>query len=907
MADETKKILLEIDLDVIRSAKSLNELKALQKSFNDELGKTEIGTQQYKKLEAQSILVTKEISKLKDSTKQLSSEIGTQKGSLRDLQSEYNKYSKALRETAPGNDVLGLSFEDAQKKALGLKTEIKDFEASLGNFQGNVGNYGTALKDASAQSGIFAKESQQVAQVQQQVSAGLNLAKVGFTSLKGAIISTGIGALILLLVSLVSYLKDTEQGGDALAKVLRVVGIVVQEITKLFVAIGEAIFEVGSKYFPILLEAVEEVINKGLYPFVKAIDLVGKGLEAIGLESAGESVQGFSKTVEGATTSVKKWVNGLIEVGSEIADLEDSLEDLQIKNQIVNSKLQTSVEQNLKALKNRTLSYQESSDLITKIAAAESEILKNNTKEIQQETDIQRKIFISQANDKAKAQDTFNKLLSGEIDAIEAISKLDGTNTAGTIKNIADVIVKQEDANRQFILLDTKLNNERDKLEEERKAKQAKAQDERFKSLQVEFDYEELLAQKRIALIDYQLKYSKLSIDERSRLTQEKNNELVNLEKKSLDIALQNIKLTQTERLILTEQTNQKIYAWSVQLEQDNKAINAQSLEDQKALDESLINLDISRTNRIIESNKKKIDNQKTSDEDRLALIDINLELELEKEEYRIAKLLESEDLLQADKIRIQEEAHAKQVQLTQDAEDQKQKALLKTKQINDSVEIAKLNIAKSTLGSIAALFDQQTAGYKALASAQALINTYQASTAALKSGSVISPVFGIISAGAAVLNGLASVAKINGVKFEQGGVWGGGSKQGIIGGNYHSNGGTKFYGTDGSMFEAERDELLTIVNRRDTKRLRGLSEANSFHGKPFFQDGGVHAPNYFADGGMVARSVSQPVFQQQESFDQMVRFAQSIPAPIVGVKEILTVADKRGQVRVDANLTRKQ
>jgi hypothetical protein len=62
----------------------------------------------------------------------------------------------------------------------------------------------------------------------------------------------------------------------------------------------------------------------------------------------------------------------------------------------------------------------------------------------------------------------------------------------------------------------------------------------------------------------------------------------------------------------------------------------------------------------------------------------------------------------------------------------------------------------------------------------------------------------------------------------------------GVIGGKSHAQGGTHFYGTDGSEFEAERGELLAIVNKKDTATLSGLSALNSNNGKPFFQEGGI-------------------------------------------------------------------
>jgi len=92
-------------------------------------------------------------------------------------------------------------------------------------------------------------------------------------------------------------------------------------------------------------------------------------------------------------------------------------------------------------------------------------------------------------------------------------------------------------------------------------------------------------------------------------------------------------------------------------------------------------------------------------------------------------------------------------------------------KDADAAAQAAQLDALGQTIGQAAGLFEANTIAYKGLASAEALINTYQAATAALASGSKISPIFGTISAGIAIATGLKSVAKINNLKFESGGV----------------------------------------------------------------------------------------------------------------------------------------
>jgi len=104
-------------------------------------------------------------------------------------------------------------------------------------------------------------------------------------------------------------------------------------------------------------------------------------------------------------------------------------------------------------------------------------------------------------------------------------------------------------------------------------------------------------------------------------------------------------------------------------------------------------------------------------------------------------------------------------------------------------------------------------------------------------------------------------ITNLKSIKLAEGGL--------IVGGKSHAAGGTKFIGSDGSHFEAERGELLAVVNKHDTARIGALSAINSVHGKPFykqpsmsyFAQGGIYTPNQSAStmsSDMIRQIVSQ-------------------------------------------------
>ena len=133
-------------------------------------------------------------------------------------------------------------------------------------------------------------------------------------------------------------------------------------------------------------------------------------------------------------------------------------------------------------------------------------------------------------------------------------------------------------------------------------------------------------------------------------------------------------------------------------------------------------------------------------------------------------------------------------------------------------------------------------------------------------------------------------------------------AKGGMIGGKPHSQGGTVFRGTDGSIFEAERGEYLAIVNKRDAERAQMLDEINQEHGKSFgitkFSDGGIYHTTIkqFQSGG---------VFEPRQEFERIdlsdvIREAvdeiSQIPV-VVAERDISTTQERIRRVEVKGNL----
>jgi hypothetical protein len=170
---------------------------------------------------------------------------------------------------------------------------------------------------------------------------------------------------------------------------------------------------------------------------------------------------------------------------------------------------------------------------------------------------------------------------------------------------------------------------------------------------------------------------------------------------------------------------------------------------------------------------------------------------------------------------------------------DEEAERIKKGAELEVQVERSKVAIIGNLTGSLAALAEEDTEAHKILASAQAVINTYLAATAALASGSEINPIFGILSAAAAVAAGLKSVAEINNVEFAEGGWTGPGPK----------------YKPAGIVHAGE-----VVWNQEDVAKVGGPAAANAMRPTARYRNA---ISTRFLDGGVVTNAIAQPVNDQ--------------------------------------------
>lgn len=208
-------------------------------------------------------------------------------------------------------------------------------------------------------------------------------------------------------------------------------------------------------------------------------------------------------------------------------------------------------------------------------------------------------------------------------------------------------------------------------------------------------------------------------------------------------------------------------------------------------------------------------------------------------------------------------------------------------KQLDTDLLNFKLNSYSQTLSMIKGLFGEQTALGKAAAIAEVGINTYMKANESFTQAKVFfsNPLTAPLGVNAAIQGGLtiaggaATVAKIAGVKFEKGGIQ-------EVGGQRHAQGGTKFWGEDGTMFEAEQGEGIGVLNRG---AFASFMDFNNSHGN------GKSTPTFMAGGGIITQGVQSQ--SNGMNADDILNIIKSMPAPIVAVTDIHSASDNYARV----------
>lgn len=930
--ERIKLAQVDIDVDALieksaEARKRLLEISNEMKSLKDTLDKGNISIDEYAKrltvLTAEQKIQSNELrvydnlvkghieteAKKTQSNKKVSGSIKELGAALSQNKLIYQQLSEEEREAADVGGKLLAVIQEQDKK-------YKELQKSIGNNQVDVGNYRQAILDAmgtnsdlgaslnSLTNGFttlkdklalvkapfenYIKYGKLSAPTMEQMSNATNKSATSLKILRGAVISTGIGALVVALGSLIAYFTSTQEGIDKVNKVLTPLKVLFQTLWGVVQNVGKALVEAFTNPKQLLLDLgkfmQEQIINRAT-----AIIDAFKGLGNI---LTGNFKEGFKQVGDAAlqaATGVKDVVGKVKEAGKAVSDTIGEAIKRGQRIEEINQKLSASeadfIEQTAKLkqeFKEQNMIAEDTTKTFAEREAAARksiEIQKKINKLATDRNDLEQELlnlkFASNDTsdaDRAELAKKKAELAEQRTAMVEAVTTQN--NKVNTIhKAAADEQAKQrkEASDKAIAWLKQELEWQKEAIEDYVKTNSAVA-----KSMQERLDIEEKGMQDRLALLDKekanglikQREYERQKRDieqdylkVRNELTIEavqkeaEQYEMLNADKFDTEEALQEaIYQKKVEALEKEKQLKQEMHDWDYNAEEEHqeklqelKADYQGKLQELKAQQEKE-----DENNRNAQKAAEKAQRDFDFADKLMSLQEQGAtELEIEAEQLRQKHEKEREELDESlTNNKISHEMYYNQLNLLI-RKQAKEELDLKKK-----TEESKLALTQSVLGQIKGMTGEHTALSKAAAIAEATINTYLGVSKAISQGMPM----GAVTAAITLAAGMANVQKIVSTetdKYEAGG---------LIVGKSHASGGVPFTVAGRGGFEAEGGEY--IINKRATAMYFPVLEAiNKSAGY------GSYNPVYMAAGGVIKQptTIQTEIKELKIDFDKMM------------------------------------
>jgi hypothetical protein len=742
----------------------------------------------------------------------------------------WNYYNNQINQTNTQINVLITSMgglNDEQNASSTLTNLLSGNFKALGESAEKAGGAGNLLKSSLS---------------------GATSGMMGMVKASLAFIVTPIGAILAAIVLAFALVKNamsrSEESTNKITKVFTIFSGIVGKLLKFLEPLGEFLIDGIVMGFELAGKAAD-----------KALSLISGGLELLGFDNASKSVKGFQVEMQKAAKDA-----------SDLADAEANLEKQQRQSQRIQLEYQKNAE------KLRQIRDDENLTIAQRTKANEElgVVLKNQLNEELKIAELALKV----ANLRIKAEGQTKETLDAQAEALTTISDIQERITGQESEQLVNRVALQKEANE-------KAKELRDKrIEQEVNASRQSIdlfvaeQGFRKKSAQEEYNFNKDILDRELK--DLVLRYKRGKISKLEYET-EKLNLSTEFSKASADLLI-----AEGERELEIIKNNSKLSIDAkLQAELDYQALRleqgiineqqyqdaiskVQSEYDKLRLDKKLQDEQLEKERKAIDLENKRLGEQITFEED--------VEIQRQQNEVKL-----QEELAQAEK-------SGADTQLIKD------KYAKFDKDLTESVEVAKRLGMAQTFGQLAQLFGEASAIGKIFALTQATITGYEAvlnaySTAQKSPITLLNPAYPIIQAGiAGAVSGvqIAKIASAKTPKFEDGGIQ-------QIGGKRHSAGGTKFFGEDGTRFEAEAGEGIGILNRNAFGAFMDFN--NAFNA-------GKSSSGLFQGGGIITQAVPS----QTDNSSMLISMIENLPAPIVGVADIINSVNDKQKVVNFAN-----
>jgi uncharacterized membrane protein len=835
--------------------------------------------------------------------------INSARDANKDLLAIRNELNLATEEGRKNRDIINKQID---KNNAFIKENVSELEQQ----KIGIGGYKDAINEAIQENGLFQGQITEITNIFQSFSPVLNQVKGDFNNIRNeykanttatedmttaqrlylkanngtvaglkllrlALIGTGIGAIVVLIGSLVAYLASTQEGIDKVNRVLTPMKEIFAQLFGVVQDFGKGIFEAFSNPKKLISDLANLIKNNLINRFQALANIINKVIN-FDFDGIGDDILQAATGVEDVTGKVAELGNKAnnffkeaIQRGQEIQKLQEEIEKGQNALIINEARIRAEIkEQNkiaedqTKTLKERELAAKRSVELSKELLEEQQAIL---DKEIEQ-------LKLKQiANDTSREDEKeLNELIARRYQFEEQALELQTTQTnkLNTIRQQAEAQMQKDiDAriakeNEAFEIKINQLNEELDLF--------IAQQGDKAKSRQEELDVAKEVSEREKEILEEKYKAGKLS-------ETEYQTELLNIKREfakvGSDIAIEIAKeeLERKKALIDLEVENA--------IEKNNRLAEVEREFQAKRLEQGVISQQ--EYNQAINA---------INEENRLANIEAEAErrelekqLEIERENTEFEARFERKRLqLEKERQLAVQEAERLGVDVTSINE----RFAKKQQAINDQKNIARIDSDRQMINQLTQLANTFFGENKAIISALALADTFLAAQKAYLSQFLpvpdpSSPVRGAVAAGVAISKGLANVAQINGVSLATGGILDDPSLPGT---------------ETSDSIPAQLSKGESVINAKSTKMFKPiLSAINQAGGGVRFNTGGI------AGVSSAVREINQGSKIDYDKLASMIGIqvmegVKSLPPGQVAVSDIRRVNDEVSQIEARAN-----
>lgn len=808
MADRV--IVVEVEYDTEQAQQSIKDLSATIEGERVEQAKLK------KALEEGRISQVEYSKKVAESKERLNQANRERKNTIQLTQQESNSINglKAkIKDLTSKRDKLNLTTEEGRKKAEQYNREIEETKKRLKEAQ-------TATEKSG---GAFARLGQDLDKIPGPIGGIIQGIK-SMTKAAMTFILTPIGAVIAALALAIMAVKKaftaSEEGQNKYNKLMSMIGVVTGNLSDLLSDLGEKIieaFESPQEAIEKFGETLKKHVTNRIEGMLELIPALGKSIKLVFQREFKEAGRVALDAVSKATLGVENMtdrIQGLIEKTKE--QIKENKRELAIAKNLADRRAALDKIER-EATVTRAKNAKRIADLILltrqeNVANEEKKKALEEAMKIKSE-ELDLDMFIAKERLKLKQEENnFSKSTKEDLNEEAELR----ANVFTVEKQNADQ--RRELVNRQ-IELGNRIRAEEKKAEDERK----KAQEEEIKR---RGEAILKLAELEQARMEREAETFEEERDLKIEREQEEYNRLIE-NKQLLSEEIELIEAQHREKLTAIEQDYQTKVEAMRQKNLNQARSNMQAIiKESSIMADSRVTIMSDAFSKIATINYKEVDsftdaaNAMGSAASGLT----DLIIANHGKEYADLQQQKAAQLkLAGDNAKMREEIERRYAKKEQE---------LKKKQFEEDKK-------------------------------KAIIDASIATALAVLNGLTTQPFMplGIAMAAVAGILGGVQIASISRKKYTPTATY---AKGGIIGGLPHSQGGTKFYGDDGSIFEAEKNELMLVLNKDATAEIAAYSAINeSYGGRSFFNKGSSHLQeggNVRPEAGNIERQVDEAI-----------------------------------------------